>query len=389
MGGGYADEWRKGAFLMRRSQRHLEMFRILSCLPLVGLLSLVHCGVGINEGAGPSDTGTRDSGTLDSGTPDAGASDSKGHDVNVADDHSTSPDTSSASCGTRTGMRGLTHRKMTVAGLDRTYLVYLPSSLAASQEVPFVYVFHGYLMSGQDMHDITRYSELADSEGFAVVFPDGEAGPDSLGAPWNVINPGQMVCGGGEYVIADGNDFAFMDAMKADVLLDQCLDAAHIFSAGFSMGGYFTHHVGCYRSDVRGIAPHSGGTLSDLSVCTTGHVPAIIFHGASDSVIDDGCDDPFGVPDPGFPASATLWAKKNGCQNTYTTLPTDGTKGGKGQCYLYDGCPPDGQVELCTFTGMDHCWAGGNASGAGGSNACPNWADATQLQWDFWKKYAW
>jgi len=154
------------------------------------------------------------------------------------------------------------------------------------------------------------------------------------------------------------------------------------------MGGYFTHHVGCYRSDVRAISPHSGGTIADLSVCTTGHVPVVIFHGTADSVIDDACDDPTVPPDTGFPASATLWAQKNGCQNTYSTTAEDGMSGSNGQCYLYDGCPADGQVELCTFTGMDHCWAGGTAAGSGG-NACPSYASATALQWGFFKTYAW
>jgi poly(3-hydroxybutyrate) depolymerase len=63
--------------------------------------------------------------------------------------------------------------------------------------------------------------------------------------------------------------------------------------------------------------------------------------------------------------------------------------GGAGECLLYDGCPADGQVELCRFDGMDHCWAGGDATGAGGSNACPSYASATELAWTFFEKYAW
>lgn len=275
-----------------------------------------------------------------------------------------------------------------MAGLERTYIIFLPTSLDPKTPLPFVFVFHGYTMSGQEMYDLTDYTALADREGIGLAFPDGEAGPDSLGAPWNIENPGQNVCGDGEYVVATGNDFAFIDAMKADVSSDQCLDTAHVYSTGFSMGGYFTHHIGCYRSDMRAVAPHSGGTLADLSVCTTGHVPVIIFHGKADAVIDDACDDPLVKPDVGFPASATLWAAKNGCKNTYTTMATDGAGGGTGQCYLYDGCPEDGQVELCTFDGMGHCWAGGAEKGSAG-NSCPKYASATELEWTFFKKYAW
>ena len=127
-------------------------------------------------------------------------------------------------------MRGVTHRSMTVAGLNRTYIIYLPTSFDPTTPIPFVFVFHGFAMGGQDMYTITQYAALADSEGIGLAFPDGETGPDSLGDPWNVKNPGQTVCGGGNLVSATGNDFAFIDAMKADVALDQCLDTAHIYS---------------------------------------------------------------------------------------------------------------------------------------------------------------
>jgi polyhydroxybutyrate depolymerase len=272
-----------------------------------------------------------------------------------------------------------------VSGTNRTYLIYLPPSLDPTKPVPFVFVFHGASMSGQQMHDITQYSALADSEGFAVAFPDGQGGPGSI-TPWNVANPGQNVCGNGNIVNnQNAVDFAFIDAMKADVSEDQCLDAAHIFATGFSMGGYFSHHVGCERSDIRAVAPHSGGTIADLSSCATGNTPIIIFHGTGDPIIVDGCDDPNGSAQPGFPPSALLWAKKNGCQSTYATMPTNGSGGGAGQCYLFDGCPADGQVELCTFTGMGHAWAGGQGTGF----ADPKYASATQLEWAFFKKYAW
>ena len=150
------------------------------------------------------------------------------------------------------------------------------------------------------MYDITQYTALADAQGFGVAFPTGGS-PDALAAPWNVANAGESVCGAGNLVQGTGDDFGFIDAMKVDVAEDQCLDTSHVFSTGFSMGGYFTHHIGCYRSDMRAVAPHSGGTLADLSACTTGHVPIIIFHGTADPVIDDACDDPTVPGDTGFP----------------------------------------------------------------------------------------
>ena len=321
--------------------------------------------------------------SADSGSfSDAGA-------IESADSGTSNDAGASATCGLRAGTRGLSSRSVTVNGATRTYLVYLPPSVDASKPVPFVFVFHGYLMSGQKMYDITGYSKIADTDGIAVVFPDGESGPDSILPPWNVESSGETVCGAGQIENAAGDDFAFMDAMKADVLQDQCIDDAHVFATGFSMGGYLSHHIACHRGDVRAVAPHSSGTIASLSACTTGHVPIIIFHGLSDPTIAPGCDDPSSAAQAGYPASASLWAAKNGCRSTATAIPTNGNGGGSGTCLLYDGCPADGQVELCTFSGMTHCWAGGDSSGDGAGSACPTYASATELEWSFFKTYAW
>ena len=121
--------------------------------------------------------------------------------------------------------------------------------------------------------------------------------------------------------------------MKADISQDQCLDAAHTFVTGFSMGGYFSEHVGCERSDIRAVAPHSGGTLASLSSCTTGHVPVILFHGTADEVIADGCDDPNGLAQSGFPPAATLWAAEERLPDDVHHRP-DGRRRGRRRAVL-------------------------------------------------------
>ena len=281
-------------------------------------------------------------------------------------------------CGTRTGQRGLTHRTVTIDGLARTYLVYLPSGDPPATAVPLVVVFHGYTMSGQAMYDLTQYAALADAEHIAVAFPDGQGGPNSTGAPWNV---GASVCPSyaGTPPDATGDDFAFLDAIKADVATDQCLDAQHEFVTGFSMGAYFTHDVACSRDDIRAVAPHSGGTHA-LDACTAAPRPIMIFHGGADNVVPAGCDDPHATPVIGSEASATAWARHNGCATTTTKQSVDG-----GSCAYYDDCPTGAQVALCTFPAMGHCWAGGTQ----GLYGCPTYAKATQLEWAFWKQYAW
>jgi len=237
-------------------------------------------------------------------------------------------------CGMRTGMRGKTSRMLSVGGVNRTYIAYLPMAIDPQTPVPLVFVHHGYTMSGQDMYDVTGYTTLADSEHIALAFPDGEAGPNVAGPPWNV---GTNVCPSsvGAPPLATGDDFGFLDAMHADLAQDQCIDTAHVFVTGFSMGGYFSHHAGCMKPGIRAVAPHSGGTHT-LDQCTNGHMPVIMFHGLADPVIPEGCDDPNGNTPAGYTAAATMWAQKNGCATTTQTMTVD-----NGTCAVFDGCPAD------------------------------------------------
>jgi polyhydroxybutyrate depolymerase len=280
-------------------------------------------------------------------------------------------------CGVRGGMRGLSSRELVIDGGKRTFLAYLPAAADPKAPLPLVLVFHGYTMSGRKMFDVTEYAALADAEGIAVAFPDGEGGPDTTVAPWNV---GTGVCPSilGAPPVAPGDDLAFLDAMTADVAADQCIDPQHVFVTGFSMGGYFSHHAGCMRPGVRAIGPHSGGT-HDLAGCASARKPVIIFHGAADPVIPAGCDDPAAAQVAGVLPSAAAWAAHNGCALTTTSTAVTG-----GTCRRYDSCPDGGQVELCTFTAMGHCWAGGP-----GVYGCATYAEATRLEWQFWKQFAW
>jgi polyhydroxybutyrate depolymerase len=327
------------------------MRRPLDATALTALVLSTACGTSGTTGASsrePADSGATvdaDDGFLDSG--DAGAT---------------------ACVGKRGAWKGKTNRTVTAAGVRRTYVLYEPEGIDPNEPVPLVLVFHGMMMNGQQMFDITEYSRLADSEKFVVAFPDGE--PLSIG-PWNV---GANVCPPGNLVDATGNDLAFRDAMIADIGGDSCLDRRHTFVVGFSMGGFFAHDVGCVRSDIAGIAPASAGTHPFTS-CVPGHKPVIIFHGTADPRIPHSCDD----------TARTQWVQKNGCSSVVTSTIVKG-----GHCEWSQGCPPDGQVVYCLFDGMGHAWAGGAAdAGAFASlSSAPNYESATELSWKFFKSYA-
>lgn len=278
-------------------------------------------------------------------------------------------------CTGRPGtLQGQTNQTVTVGGLPRTFIYYVPQGLDPNQPTPLVIVPHGFTMTPQMMVDITQYNAVADREHFVVVYPAGEGSN-----PWNV---GTGVCGSGAFVNATGDDQSFVTAILQFVNQDRCLDQRHVFMSGFSMGGYFSHENGCLRSDIAGIGPHSGGT-HDLSSCPVQHKPVIIFHFETDSLISYTC----------ATDARDKWVAKNGCQAANPTIQT--VTGGT--CEVYNGCPADGQVVLCHFTEpasgygetvRGHAWSGGSTTGNTGF-AIPQTASATELGWSFFKQYAW
>jgi poly(hydroxyalkanoate) depolymerase family esterase len=69
---------------------------------------------------------------------------------------------------------------------DRDYKVFVPSSYTGQSAVPMVIVLHGCSQTEQNMIDETRFQELAERDGFIVVYPfitsfDGPRSPNCWG----------------------------------------------------------------------------------------------------------------------------------------------------------------------------------------------------------------
>lgn len=265
-----------------------------------------------------------------------------------------------AACAGMAGAPGTNARSVMNGTLNRTFLVHVPPTLDPNTPAPILFAFHGFTMTGQIMHDLTAFTTVADREGFIAVFPDGGGG-----APWNV---GTGICGVGAIVAGAEDDLGFLDKMVESVAADQCVDRERVFVTGFSMGGYFSNHVGCQKADsIRAIAPASGGTYA--GDCAGGPLPVLLLHGTSDALISPMCGT----------QARDLWVVRNGCSTEFDMLPVTG-----GHCERHKGCPAGGQVTLCLFDGMAHGWAGASQQGPtafyGGGTQFEN---ATELVWKF------
>jgi polyhydroxybutyrate depolymerase len=291
--------------------------------------------------------------------------------------------TAAGVCTAKPGVvRGKSTQSLTAAGLSRSFIYYAPATLAANTPVPVVIIPHGYTMNADQMFDITHYSDIADREGFIAIFPNGQTG-GLLDGPWNVGAP-DCSSSLGLLPLGKGDDQTFLNAMLRFAEADQCLDLAHIYVAGFSMGGYFANETACLRPEVRAVAPHSGGS-HDLAACSSPRKPVLLMHFQEDALIPYSCGQ----------QARDRWVQKNGCSAEAPDVkPVLG-----GSCEYYKGCPADGQVAMCSFnapmTGtrnelyVGHAWSGGSKVGTGAAFAIPETESASELSWSFFKQYAW
>lgn len=85
---------------------------------------------------------------------------------------------------------------MVVDGISRSFRLRVPRSYDAARPAPLVMAFHAYYETSYDFERITRFSDVAEKEGFLVVYPQGfgdinaEAAGDDGAPGWQSWNGG-------------------------------------------------------------------------------------------------------------------------------------------------------------------------------------------------------
>jgi polyhydroxybutyrate depolymerase len=119
---------------------------------------------------------------------------------------------------------------ITVDGLQRRYLTYLPKGLA--QGAPLVIVMHGSGQNGAQIRLETGYGfdRLADQFGFAVVYPDARS------FDWNDCSKTGDFNFEGRAV----DDVQFLGVLADKLIADIGVDSHRVFATGVSSGGFMS-----------------------------------------------------------------------------------------------------------------------------------------------------
>ena len=228
--------------------------------------------------------------------------------------------------------------------LDRYYYIYIPNNLNTNESVPILFAFHGYGSSATRHLNYTNYFQLADSDNFIVIYPQG-ATTATLSSHWNV---------GGWTSKSTINDLNFVDTIIRLVKDKIEIDDTRIYSSGMSNGGYMGYHLACnLSSKFAAIASVTGsmtnGTYED---CNPIHpTPILQIHGLLDFVVPyDGNAGSKSIPDV-----INYWVNYNSCgDDPDTIIKYDNYSLVSYEIYI--NCINNVNVKLILHPEMGHDW---------------------------------
>lgn len=254
--------------------------------------------------------------------------------------------------------------QMTYENRARDYILHTPPGYEAMQKRPLILVLHGGGGKAEGMIKLThnRFNELADQNGFFVVYPQG------LGKSWN---EGATDSKGyaREHQI---NDAGFLSALIEVLAKRYPIDLKRVFSTGISNGGLMSFRLGCEMPEkIRAIAPVAANIPHDIvALCEEPKANAVGL------LLVNGTEDPIVPYQGGFikvfrqtrgkvvstDQTLKIWLKKNGCTETPKREifpdkdPADRTRA---EAFIYDQCSSGAPVELYRIEGGGHTWPGG------------------------------
>lgn len=238
---------------------------------------------------------------------------------------------------------GSSTQKLTVGGMDRTYRLYVPSSLSFTSKVPLVVMMHGALGSGRQAEREYGWDEKADSAHFVVAYPDG------YHRTWNAGN----CCGPAQQKHVD--DVGFIKKMVSTLSSEMPIDQSRIYATGISNGGLMAYQLACTTNIFAAIGPDSATMLRS---CTSPNPTSVIhIHGTDDHTIpyNGGHGQRTKNADwPSVPHTIAQWRSIDDCQS-----PSDSTSGSVTKSVAQ--CADGRTVELITISGAGHQWPGGKS----------------------------
>jgi polyhydroxybutyrate depolymerase len=274
-------------------------------------------------------------------------------------------------------------------GRRRHFRLYVPSGVAVeSENVPLLVALHGGLGSSEQFAANSGFDELAEANGFMVVYPDGiRAIPERPGLQtWN----GGYCCG----PAADRNvdDVAYVRFLLDLLTARFDIDVSRVFAAGHSNGAIMAYRLACELSDRIVAIGVQAGSLGIDDCRPMEPVSVLHIHGLADTnhPIDGGRGT--GVSGVEFRSGRDA-VREMSMKFDCIADPNDRTMTSNVDVgnLVWSGCEEGSRIELVTVAGASHAWMGHRAAMAGSAALVGEPYmdfDASRAIWSFLNQYS-
>jgi polyhydroxybutyrate depolymerase len=162
-------------------------------------------------------------------------------------------------------------------GRSREYLIHVPSSYENNQPVALLISFHGYGNTANEIMELSKLNDIADTNNFIVVYPQGLTFQGVT--HWNV---------GGFTNGSTLNDVGFINSLLDELAGKYNINTNKIYACGESNGGFMSFLLACQLSDrIAAIASVIGSMTPEMyNACQPNHqMPILQLHGTSDDLV--------------------------------------------------------------------------------------------------------
>lgn len=272
--------------------------------------------------------------------------------------------------------------------LKRRSIVHLPPGVGEGK-LPAVFVFHGLFGNSDYTKNTYGITEIADSEGFIAVYPEGTGVLNTLLLSWNA----GFCCGYARENSIDDVQYIveLLEFLKAKYPIDE----KRVYLVGLSNGGMLTYELVSKHPELFAgaaiVSSTPAGGQSEENITRiqppAEPVPMIIFHGKLDSVIPyaggyAGDSQENTLYFPSVAESVALWAAGMGAD----TLHESELEEGKVLLRKYTGSKKNSEILFYTILDGDHTWPGREKGLDALQSSSNSSIKASELIWEFFEK---
>ncbi len=242
---------------------------------------------------------------------------------------------------------------------DRSYIAHLPPTIREKRSLPVVLNFHGGGGSAAQQQGNARMDELADREGFIVVYPNGPGRFADRLLTWNAGTC--CACALTQKI----DDVSFVAALLDDLARRAPIDRSRVYATGFSNGAMMAQRLAAERPDlVAAIAPVGGSMVLERTE-PRAPVPVMHIHSVDDprALYEGGLGPPFPgtnhrVGHPPVSESLERWRKANGCVSPGHVAETRTSGTHSAEKISFSPCITGAELVHWKLHGSGHVWPG-------------------------------